>query len=33
MPFQDVVFGWVGDNVGRRIGLYGGIFASELEVD
>ena len=33
VPFQDVIFGWMGDYVWRRIGLDRGILASELEVD
>lgn len=33
VPFQDIVFGRVGDYVWRGIGLYGGIFASKLDVD
>ena len=33
VPFQDVVFGWVGGYVGRRVGLDGSVFASELERD
>lgn len=32
VPFQDIVFGRVGDDVWRRVGLNGGILASELEV-
>ena len=32
MPFQDVIFGRVGDDVWRGVGLDGGIFAGELEV-
>lgn len=33
VPFEDVVFGRVGDYVGRGVSLDGGIFASELEVN
>lgn len=33
VPFEDVVFGRVGDYVRRRVGLDGGIFTGELEND
>lgn len=33
MPFQDVIFGRMGDYVWRWVGLNSGIFASELELD
>ena len=33
VPFQNVIFGRVGDYVWRRVCLDGGIFSGELEVD
>lgn len=31
MPFEDIGFGWMGGDIGRRIRGNGGIFAGELE--
>ena len=31
MPVKDVGFGWMGGDIGRRVGGDGGIFAGELE--